>query len=47
MSPGKKKNMKKFERLLEPHIFGTAEPIPFKFDTYSKETVGNLRHDFD
>ena len=33
MSVVKKKNTKKFGWLLESRISGTAEPIPFKFDT--------------
>ena len=47
MSAAKKKNMKKFGRLLEQRISGTARPILFKFDTLGNETVGHLRRDFD
>ena len=47
MSAVKKKNMKKFEQVLEPYISGTAGPIPFEFDTYGNKTVGHLRRDFD
>ena len=36
----KEENTKKFGRLLEPRISGTAGPIPFKFDTQGNETVG-------
>ena len=32
MTAAKKKNMKKFERLLESRISGTTGSIPFKFD---------------
>ena len=47
MSVAKKKNEKKFGRLLEPRILGTAGLIPFKFDMYDNKTVGHLGHDFD
>ena len=40
----KKKNMKKFEQVLEPYVSG---PIPLEFDSYGNKTAGHLRRDFD
>ena len=44
-SVAKKKNTKKFGRLLEPRISGTAGPIPFKFDMQGNETIDHRAPD--